>query len=116
LKIRLIQLGFLRTWALTGLLALTNCWSAAQAHEVHEKMDATQTPASNPCVPVNIRCGRSATPVFGPGGKVWVLWSLDDRLMLSTSEDGGATFPASKAISEKCQPWTTTRKPVPSWP
>jgi hypothetical protein len=71
----------------------------ALAHE-HEKSDAMPV-ASSACSQAVIQCARSATPLFGADGKVWLLWSHDDRLRLSTSIDGGNTFPTTAVISEK---------------
>lgn len=79
--------------------ALVVCLQPTFAHE-HEKGEAMPV-ASTACSQAQIQCARSATPVFGPNGKVWLLWSHDDRLRLSTSLDGGSTFPTTTVISEK---------------
>lgn len=70
------------------------------AHEGHEKGEAMVVAPSS-CAQALIQCARSATPVFGPNGRVWLLWSHDDRLRLSLSFDGGNTFPTTSVISEK---------------
>ena len=69
----------------------------AHAHGSSEAMPV----ASPACSQALIQCARSATPLFGADGKVWLLWSHDDRLRLSTSLDGGNTFPTTTVISEK---------------
>ncbi len=79
--------------------ALIGCLSPVLAHE-HEKSDAIPV-VSSTCSQALVQCARSATPLFGPEGKVWLLWSHDDRLRLSTSLDGGSTFPTTIVISEK---------------
>ena len=86
----------LRLLYCTALIAVLQ---PALAHE-HEKTEAMPAPSSA-CSQAAIQCARSATPLFGPEGKVWLLWSHDDRLRLSTSTDGGNTFPTTTVISEK---------------
>jgi len=86
--------------ALAFLTALISFLPPLYAHEAHDKSEAKAAPVSG-CAQALIQCARSATPVFGPNGKVWLLWSHDDRLQLSTSTDGGVTFPTTSVISEK---------------
>ena len=79
--------------------ALIACLQPVLAHE-HGKMDAMPV-AYSACAQALVQCARSATPVFGPEGKVWLLWSHEDRLRLSTSLDGGNSFASTVVISEK---------------
>ncbi len=78
---------------------LAVCLQPALAHE-HGKVEAMPV-ATSACSQAVIACARSATPLFGADGKVWLLWSHEDRLRLSTSLDGGNTFPTTTVISEK---------------
>jgi hypothetical protein len=68
------------------------------AHETHAGMAAVPAAA---CEKVSIECARSASPVFGPDGKVWVVWSLADVVYVATSVDRGATFLPARAVTEK---------------
>jgi hypothetical protein len=68
------------------------------AHEEHGAAAAVPTAA---CQKAALECARSATPVFGPNGKVWLVWSFGDVVYLSFSADGGATFPSAHAVTEK---------------
>ena len=68
------------------------------AHETHKA--AAATPAAT-CEKTSIECARSASPVFGSDGKVWVVWSLGDVVYVSASVDGGATFPSARAVTGK---------------
>lgn len=68
------------------------------AHEEHGAAVAAPAVA---CEKAVIECARSATPVFGPNGRVWLVWSFGDVVYVSASTDGGATFPSVHAVTEK---------------
>jgi hypothetical protein len=82
---------------------LVSCLLPALAHEMHDAHEkgAAMPVASAACAKAVIECARSASPVLGPAGKAWLLWSHDDRLYVSRSSDGGNTFPEASVISEK---------------
>ena len=68
------------------------------AHETHGAVAASPTAG---CEKPSIECARSASPTFGPDGKVWLVWSFGDVVYVSTSSDGGATFSSVSAVTEK---------------
>jgi hypothetical protein len=71
------------------------------AHETHGAVVAAPVAPAAACEKASIACARSATPVFGPGGTVWLVWSFADVVYVSTSVDGGATFLPARAATEK---------------
>jgi hypothetical protein len=85
-------------WFWAALLATLAVCSPAFAHETHGAVAAAPAAA---CAKASIECARSATPVFGPEGQVWLVWSHGDMVYVSTSVDGGATFASARAVTEK---------------
>lgn len=84
--------------AVALLMATAALYSPVFAHESHGAVAAAPAAA---CEKASIECARSATPVFGPDGKVWLVWSYADVVHVSASLDGGATFPSVHAVTEK---------------
>jgi hypothetical protein len=80
------------------LVATLSLSSPAFAHENHGAVAAAPAAA---CEKTSIECARSASPVFGADGRVWVVWSLGDVVYVSTSTDGGATFAPAQAVTPK---------------
>lgn len=68
---------------------------AARAHDSHEAKPAP--PAK--CVEATLGCAKSATPAFGPDGRMWIIWSAAGRVYVSASSDQGASFAAPVAVS-----------------
>jgi len=65
----------------------------ALAHEGHG-----EKPQPQPCVEVGLACARSATPAFGEGGRMWIVWSAGGVVRVSASTDHGASFAPPVAI------------------
>jgi hypothetical protein len=91
-------LVWLQRCAGAAVVATLALGSPVFAHETHGAVAAAPAAA---CDKASIACARSATPVFGLDGKVWLVWSFGDVVYVSTSSDGGATFASVHAVTEK---------------
>ena len=91
-------MAFLLRYLWTAVLAILVHGSPAFAHEAHGAVAAN--PAAT-CERASIECARSASTVFGPNGKVWLVWSFGDMVYVSISSDGGATFVSARPVTEK---------------
>ncbi|MDO8608030.1 MAG: sialidase family protein [Phaeospirillum sp.] len=80
-------------------LALTFMFSVspALAHDHAPKPRVAVTGCAEPI----LACARSATPAFGPGGKVWIVWSAAGQVFVSASQDRGGSFAEPVAVSEQ---------------
>lgn len=63
----------------------------ALAHNDHTVKPRAAVPA---CTEPVLACAHSATPAFGPDGKVWIIWSAVGQVFVSASHDHGTTFAA----------------------
>jgi len=99
-----VGLGLIKRAALGAVLAALLGTPTAFAHEVHGAHEghAAASPApSGECAKASIECARSATPIFGPDGMVWVVWSHGDVVYVSMSMDGGESFDMVHAATGK---------------
>jgi hypothetical protein len=72
-----------RAW-LTAIL-LSPCAGFAQTH-AHPGHAASPPPCEQP----NLICANSATPAFGPDGRLWLTWAAAGRVAVAHSADAGA--------------------------
>lgn len=81
-----------------AMFAVLTLGAPVLAHEEHGAHAAA--PAAG-CTQASIACARSATPAFGPDGRVWLAWTFADVVYVSISSDAGATFPEAHAVTQK---------------
>ena len=74
----------------------------ALAEESHEhghadgKMMGEHAPA---CSQPSLACAISATPAFGPDGRLWLIWSAAGRVFVTASPDRGESFSGPVEVS-----------------
>lgn len=60
-------------------------------------------PKRKECVEATLACATKATPVFGPDGDLWLIWSTSRLVLVSRSADLGKTFAPPVAVTPEPQ-------------
>lgn len=58
---------------------------------------------TEPCREATLACAVSATPAFGPDGRLWLIWAGGGQVSIAPSSDQGTTFARPVAITRKPQ-------------
>ena len=61
--------------------------------------DHGHEPAGPACPDAALACATAATPHVGAQGRLWLVWSAADKVMVARSDDQGASFAAPVAAS-----------------
>ena len=91
------------------LLLLSHSGVAAQEHQHGSGMGGGSSNgvggvgsnSRSDCADLSLSCATSATPAFGPDGRLWLAWSAGGRISVAHSSDQGRSFSTPVAVNRQ---------------
>ena len=91
-----------------GLFLLAHGGVAAQEHQHGSGMGSGSNNAGgvgsnsrSDCADPSLSCATSATPAFGPDGRLWLAWSAGGRISVAHSSDQGRSFSTPVTVNRQ---------------